>query len=75
MAARLLSGVPTLGGDLRTGAGFRKAKTGLLSLIPRTFHAFSRGFSQRGSSSRVGKDTPPPGSKVDRLDLLQPAAV
>lgn len=55
MAAGLLSGVPTLGGDLRTAAGFRKAKTSLLGLIPRTFHAVSRGFSQWGSSRGWGR--------------------
>lgn len=27
-----------------------------------------------GVLKRVGKDMPPPGSKVDRLDLLRPAA-
>lgn len=73
VAARLLSGVPTLGGDLRTGAGFRKAKTSLLSLIPRTLHAVSGG--QASGGHRGWGRTCRRRSKVDRLDLLWPAAV
>lgn len=38
--------------------------------IPRSF----QGVQPVGVLKRVGKDMPPPGSKVDRLDLLRPAA-